>query len=32
MWLFAEPATTARLACLGLIVIGMVGLKVVSPA
>ncbi|GEC17342.1 DMT family transporter [Nitrobacter winogradskyi] len=32
MWLFAEPATTARFACLGLIIIGMVGLKVVSPA
>lgn len=32
MWLFSEPATIARFACLGLIIIGMVGLKVVSPA
>ncbi len=32
MWLFAEPATAARLACLGLIVAGIVGLKLVSPA
>src|SRR5215210_7523326 len=28
--LFAEPATTARLACIGLIVAGIVGLKLVS--
>ncbi|MDB5866985.1 MAG: small multidrug resistance protein [Betaproteobacteria bacterium] len=27
--LFAEPATAARLACIGLIVAGIVGLKVV---
>ena len=28
--LFAEPATAARLACIGVIVAGIVGLKVVS--
>jgi len=28
--LFAEPATAARLACLGLIVVGIAGLKLVS--
>lgn len=28
--LFAEPATVARLACIGLIVAGIVGLKIVS--
>jgi quaternary ammonium compound-resistance protein SugE len=28
--LFAEPATAARLACIGLIVAGIVGLKAVS--
>jgi len=32
MWLFDEPATVARFACLGLIVAGIVGLKLVSPA
>ena len=30
MVLFAEPATAARLACIGLIVAGIVGLKLVS--
>ena len=30
--LFAEPATLARLGCIGLIVAGIVGLKLVSPA
>lgn len=30
--LFAEPATWPRLACIALIVIGLVGLKLVSPA
>lgn len=30
--LFGEPATAGRLACLGLIVAGIIGLKVVSPA
>jgi quaternary ammonium compound-resistance protein SugE len=30
MVLFAEPATAARLSCIGLIVAGIVGLKVVS--
>ena len=30
MALFAEPATAARLACIGLIVAGIVGLKLVS--
>jgi quaternary ammonium compound-resistance protein SugE len=29
--LFAEPATVARLACIGLIVAGIVGLKLVTP-
>ena len=28
--LFREPATAARLACIGLIVVGIVGLKVLS--
>ena len=32
LWLFNEPATPARLVCLGLILAGVVGLKVVSPA
>ncbi len=30
--LFGEPATTGRLACAGLIVAGIVGLKVLAPA
>ena len=30
--LFAEPATLARLGCIGLIVAGIVGLKLVTPA
>ena len=30
--LFAEPATFARLGCIGLIVAGIVGLKLVTPA
>jgi quaternary ammonium compound-resistance protein SugE len=30
--LFAEPATVARLGCIGLIVAGIVGLKLVTPA
>lgn len=29
--LFAEPATAGRLACVGLIVTGIVGLKLLSP-
>ncbi len=29
--LFGEPAEAARLACIGLIVAGIVGLKLVSP-
>ena len=29
--LFHEPATVARLACIGLIVAGIVGLKLVTP-
>jgi quaternary ammonium compound-resistance protein SugE len=32
MVLFAEPATLARLGCIGLIVAGIVGLKLVTPA
>lgn len=31
VWLFHEPATAARLACIGLIVAGVIGLKLVSP-
>lgn len=30
MYLFGDPATVARLACIGLIVAGIVGLKVLS--
>jgi quaternary ammonium compound-resistance protein SugE len=30
IYLFAEPATAARIACIGLIVAGIVGLKVVG--
>jgi len=30
--LFNEPATLARMVCLGLIVSGIIGLKLVSPA
>lgn len=30
--LFDEPATTARLLCIALIVAGLVGLKLVTPA
>lgn len=30
MWLFKEPATAARLACLGLVVAGVVGLKLTA--
>ena len=30
MWLFQEPATAARLACIGLSVAGIVGLKLTS--
>ena len=30
--LFGEPATAARLACIGLIVAGIVGLKVFAPS
>ena len=30
IYLFAEPATAARLACIGLIVAGIVGLKLAS--
>jgi quaternary ammonium compound-resistance protein SugE len=31
IWLFQEPADTLRLLCIGLIVAGIVGLKLVSP-
>ncbi|MBU0726582.1 MAG: quaternary ammonium compound efflux SMR transporter SugE [Alphaproteobacteria bacterium] len=31
IWLFSEPADTLRLACIALIVAGIVGLKLVSP-
>lgn len=30
IWLFGEPATAARLACIGLILAGIVGLKLVT--
>jgi quaternary ammonium compound-resistance protein SugE len=30
IWLFGEPATAMRLACIGLIVSGIVGLKLVT--
>ena len=30
IWLFGEPATVMRLACIGLIVSGIVGLKLVT--
>lgn len=32
IYLFGEPATTLRLACIALIVAGIVGLKLLSPA
>ncbi|HEV7415155.1 MAG TPA: quaternary ammonium compound efflux SMR transporter SugE [Tianweitania sediminis] len=31
MWLFGEPAQAMRLVCIGLIVAGIVGLKLVTP-
>ena len=31
VWLFGESMTALRLACIGLIVAGVVGLKLVSP-
>jgi quaternary ammonium compound-resistance protein SugE len=31
MYLFAEPSDAIRLACIGLIVAGIVGLKLVTP-
>ena len=30
--LFGEPATVARLACIGLILAGIIGLKLVTPS
>jgi quaternary ammonium compound-resistance protein SugE len=30
IWLFGEPATAARLSCIGLILAGIVGLKLVT--
>jgi quaternary ammonium compound-resistance protein SugE len=30
IYLFAEPATAARLACIGLILAGIIGLKIVT--
>lgn len=32
MWMFKEPATAARLACIALIVAGIAGLKIFSGA
>lgn len=31
IWLFGEPATALRLACIGLVVAGILGLKLVTP-
>lgn len=31
IWLLGEPATAARLACIALIVIGIAGLKMITP-
>ena len=31
VWLFGEPAAAGRLACIGLIVAGIVGLKLAGP-
>jgi quaternary ammonium compound-resistance protein SugE len=31
IWLFHEPASFARLFCIGLIIAGVLGLKLVSP-
>lgn len=31
IWLFKEPATAARLACIALIVSGIAGLKILTP-
>lgn len=31
IWLFAEPASFARLLCVSLIVTGIIGLKVITP-
>ncbi len=31
IWLFGESASPLRLACIGLIVAGLIGLKLVSP-
>lgn len=31
IWLFGEPAQAMRLVCIGLIVAGIVGLKLVTP-
>ena len=31
IWLFQEPATVVRFACIGLIVAGILGLKFLSP-
>ena len=30
IWLLGDPATTVRIACIGLIVAGIIGLKVVA--
>ena len=32
MWVFGEPKDVARMICFGLIIAGVVGLKLVSPA
>lgn len=32
IWLYQEPADLARLACIGLIITGIAGLRLLSPA
>ena len=32
MYLYKEPADAARLTCLGLVIVGVIGLKLFSPA
>ena len=32
IWLFGDPATAARLACLAMLAGGIIGLKLVSPS
>ena len=32
IWLFQEPASVARISCIGLVVVGIVGLQLLGPA